>query len=90
LDHDSGQGHGPRRGGARRVHRERATQDFTLSEAVAIKRALETLEKAAAKARMLAGKPSGNLPKGRAADKAAKATGMARRTLEKAEARVNL
>jgi hypothetical protein len=39
---------------------------------------------------MLASKPSGNLPKGRAADKAAKATGMARRTLEKAEARVNL
>ena len=38
---------------------------------------------------MLAGKPSGNLPKGRAADKAAKATGMARRTLEKAEAVVD-
>jgi ParB/RepB/Spo0J family partition protein len=34
-------------------------KNFTLSEAVAIKRALETLEKAAAKARMLAGKPSG-------------------------------
>jgi N6-adenosine-specific RNA methylase IME4/ParB-like chromosome segregation protein Spo0J len=64
-------------------------KDFTLSEAVAIKRALEPLEKAAAKQRMLAGKPSGNLPKGRAADKAAKATGMARRTLEKAEAIVD-
>src|SRR5262249_54983802 len=38
------------------------------------------------------GKASGNLPqasKGRAADKAAKATGMARRTLEKAEAIVD-
>jgi N6-adenosine-specific RNA methylase IME4 len=64
-------------------------KDFTLSESVAIKRALEPLEKVAAKQRMLAGKPSGKLPKGRAADKAAKATGMARRTLEKAEAVVN-
>jgi ParB family chromosome partitioning protein len=64
-------------------------KNFTLSEAVAVKRALEPLEKAAAKERMLAGKPSGNLPKGRAADKAAKATGMARRTLEKAEAIVD-
>jgi N6-adenosine-specific RNA methylase IME4/ParB-like chromosome segregation protein Spo0J len=61
-------------------------KDFTLSEAVAIKRALEPIERAAAKARMLAGKPSGKLPKGRAGDKAAKATGHARRTLEKAEA----
>jgi N6-adenosine-specific RNA methylase IME4/ParB-like chromosome segregation protein Spo0J len=64
-------------------------KDFTLSEAVAIKRALEPLEKAVAKERMRAGKPSGNLPKGRAANKAAKATGMARRTLEKAEAIVD-
>jgi N6-adenosine-specific RNA methylase IME4 len=70
---------------AENAHRK----NFTLSEAVAIKRALEPLEKAAAKARMLACKPSGNLPKGRAADKAAKATGMARRTLEKAEAVVD-
>jgi N6-adenosine-specific RNA methylase IME4 len=64
-------------------------KDFTLSEAVAIKRALEPLEKAAAKERMLAGKPLGNLPKGRAADKTAQATGMARRTFEKAEAIVD-
>lgn len=63
-----------------------ARKDFTLSEAVAIKRALEPVEKAAAKTRMLAGRPSGKLPKGRAGDKAAKATGHARRTLEKAEA----
>jgi N6-adenosine-specific RNA methylase IME4 len=70
---------------------------FTLSEAVAIKRALEPLEKAAAKERQreggrAGGKASGNLPQasfGRAADKAAKATGMARRTLEKAEAVVD-
>ena len=66
-------------------------KDFTLSEAVAIKRALEPLEKAAAKERQgtRTDKHPGKLPtssKGRAADKAAKATGMARRTLEKAEA----
>jgi N6-adenosine-specific RNA methylase IME4/ParB-like chromosome segregation protein Spo0J len=69
-------------------------KDFTLSEAVAIKRALEPLEKAAAKERQGArtDKHPGKLPtgsKGRAADKAAKATGMARRTLEKAEAIVD-
>ena len=66
-------------------------KDFSLSEAVAIKRALEPLEKAAAKERQgtRTDKHPGKLPissKGRAADKAAKATGMARRTLEKAEA----
>jgi ParB family chromosome partitioning protein len=69
-------------------------KDFTLSEAVAIKRALEPLEKAAAKERQgtRTDKHPGKLPtssKGRAADKAAKATGMARRTLEKAEAIVD-
>jgi N6-adenosine-specific RNA methylase IME4 len=69
-------------------------KDFTLSEAVAIKRALEPLERAAAKERQGArtDKHPGKLPTsstGRAADKAAKATGMARRTLEKAEAIVD-
>jgi N6-adenosine-specific RNA methylase IME4 len=75
-------------------------KNFTLSEAVAIKRALEPLEKAAAKERQREGGRkggrgkigSGKLPepiKGQAADKAAKATGMARRTLEKAEAVVD-
>jgi ParB-like chromosome segregation protein Spo0J len=72
-------------------------KDFTLSEAVAIKRALEPLEKAAAKERQReggrsGGQGSGKLPeasKGNAADKAAKATGKARRTLEKAEAVVD-
>jgi N6-adenosine-specific RNA methylase IME4 len=70
--------------------------DFTLSEAVSIKRALEPLEKAAAKERQREskgrGKKGGQVAppfKGRAADKAAKATGMARRTLEKAEAIVD-
>src|SRR5262245_34002914 len=78
---------------AENAHRK----NFTLSEAVAIKRALEPLEQAAAKERQreggrAGGKASGNLPQassGRAADKAAKATGMARRTLEKAEAIVD-
>jgi N6-adenosine-specific RNA methylase IME4/ParB-like chromosome segregation protein Spo0J len=72
-------------------------KDFTLSEAVAIKRALEPMEKAAAKERQReggrhGGEGSGKLPeasRGNAADKAAKATGMARRTLEKAEAIVD-
>jgi len=66
-------------------------KDFTLSEAVAIKRALEPIERAAAKERQgtRTDKHLGKLPtssQGRAADKTAKATGMARRTLEKAEA----
>jgi hypothetical protein len=69
-------------------------KDFTLSEAVAIKRAIEPLEKAAAKERQReggrrGGEAVGKLPeasKGRVAEKAARATGMARRTLEKAEA----
>jgi ParB-like chromosome segregation protein Spo0J len=65
-------------------------KDFTLSEAVAIKRALEPMERAEAKKRQgtRTDKHPGKLPtssKGRAADKAAKATGKARRTLEKAE-----
>jgi N6-adenosine-specific RNA methylase IME4 len=72
-------------------------KDFTLSEAVAIKRALEPLEKAAAQERQReggrrGGEGSGKLPeasKGNAADKAAAATGMARRTLEKAQAIVD-
>jgi ParB-like chromosome segregation protein Spo0J len=68
-------------------------KDFTLSEAVAIKRALEPLEKLAAKERQREsrgrGKKGGQVAqplRGRAADKAAKATGRKRRSLEKAEA----
>jgi ParB-like chromosome segregation protein Spo0J len=71
-------------------------KDFTLSEAVAIKRALEPIEREAAKQRQREskgrGKKGGQVApplKGRAADKAAKATGVARRTLEKAEAIVD-
>jgi ParB/RepB/Spo0J family partition protein len=71
-------------------HAENAERkDFTLSESVAIKRALEPLEKARAKERMLAGKPSGKFPKGRALDNVAKVVGKDRRTIEKAEAVVD-
>jgi N6-adenosine-specific RNA methylase IME4/ParB-like chromosome segregation protein Spo0J len=61
-------------------------KDFTLSEAVAIKRALEPIERAEAKERMLAGKPSGKFPKGRALDKVAKVVGRDRTTIARAEA----
>jgi N6-adenosine-specific RNA methylase IME4 len=66
-------------------------KDFTLSEAVAIARALEPIERAAAKQRQGArtDKHPGKLPtssKGRTGDKIAKAAGIARRTLERAEA----
>jgi N6-adenosine-specific RNA methylase IME4 len=63
-------------------------KDFTLSEAVAIKRALEPLEKAAAKERMLAGKPLENFSEGtgRALDKVAAVVGKHRTTIAKAEA----
>ena len=68
-----------------------ARKNFTLSEAVAIKHALEPIERAEAKKRQgeRTDKHLGKLPtssKGRAGDKAAKETGMSRRTLEKAEA----
>jgi ParB family transcriptional regulator, chromosome partitioning protein len=74
-------------------------KDFTWTEAVAIKRALEPIEKAAAKERQAAAGPKagkgkkasggGKLPqavKGKSRDKAAKATGKKARTLSKAEA----
>jgi ParB/RepB/Spo0J family partition protein len=61
-------------------------KDFTLSEAVAIKHALEPTERAEANKRMLAGKPSGKFPKGRALDKVAKIVGKDRTTIAKAEA----
>jgi ParB/RepB/Spo0J family partition protein len=67
-------------------------KDFTLSEAVAIKRALEPIERAAAKERMRAGKPLENFSEGnsgRALDKIAKATGVSRITLARAEAIVD-
>ena len=64
-------------------------KDFTISEAVAIKRALEPLERGAAKERMLAGKPSENFSEGasgNALDKIADVVGKQRTTLAKAEA----
>jgi ParB/RepB/Spo0J family partition protein len=72
---------------AENAHRK----DFTLSEAVAIKRALEPLERAAAKKRMLAGRPLENFSKGngRALDKVAAVVGKHRTTIAKAEAVVD-
>ncbi len=61
-------------------------KDFTLSEAVAIKRALEPTERAEAEARMVAGRPSENFSKGRALDKVATVVGKHRTTIAKAEA----
>jgi hypothetical protein len=62
-----------------------------LSEAVAIKRALEPLERARAKERMLAGRPSENFSegKGNALDKVAIVVGKHRTTIAKAEAIVD-
>src|SRR6516225_7326040 len=59
-------------------------KDFTLSEAVAIKRALEPLERARAKERMLSGKPSEKFSegaKGNALDKVAVVVGKHRTTI---------
>jgi ParB-like chromosome segregation protein Spo0J len=66
-------------------------KDFTLSEAVAIKRALEPMERAAAQERMLAGKPLENFSEGqgRALDKVAAVVGKHRTTIAKAEAIVD-
>ena len=64
-------------------------KNFTLSEAVAIKRALEPLKRAAAETRMRAGKPSANLAegtKGKSRDQVAAFTGYGRTTLAKATA----
>jgi N6-adenosine-specific RNA methylase IME4 len=66
-------------------------KDFTLTEAVAVKRALEPLEAAAAKKRQgtRTYKHGGKLPPrsvGKTRDKVAKFTGFGARTLEKAEA----
>lgn len=66
-------------------------KDFTLSEAVAIKRALEPIEKAAAQDRMRAGRPLEKFSKGngRALDKVATVVGKHRTTIAKAEAVVD-
>jgi N6-adenosine-specific RNA methylase IME4/ParB-like chromosome segregation protein Spo0J len=69
---------------AENTHRK----DFTLSEAVSIKRALEPIERAAAKERMVAGKPLEKFSEGngRALDKVAAVAGKHRTTIAKAEA----
>jgi N6-adenosine-specific RNA methylase IME4/ParB-like chromosome segregation protein Spo0J len=63
-----------------------ARKDFTLSEAVAIKRAIEPEVKAAAVERMKAGAPLPKLDKGRSDDKVSAFTGVKRTTLAKADA----
>jgi hypothetical protein len=61
-------------------------KDWTTSEMVAIKRAIEPYEKKKAKERMLAGKPCVNLTGGgNSSDKVAGFVGVSRNTLKKAE-----
>ena len=60
-------------------------KDWTISEMVAIKRAIEPYEKKKAKERMLSGKPSVNLTKGRSIDSVGKIVGASRNTIKKAE-----
>ena len=60
-------------------------KDWTLSEIVAIKRAIEPYERKKAKERMLSGKPSVNLTKGRSLDSIGKIVGVSRNTIKKAE-----
>jgi ParB/RepB/Spo0J family partition protein len=66
-----------------------ARKDFALSEAVAIKRKLEPVEREAAKERMGSPEKFSDLNKGNALDKIAKVTGVHRTTLVKAEAIVD-
>jgi ParB/RepB/Spo0J family partition protein len=61
-------------------------KDFSLSEAVAIKRALEPIERAAAKERMASPEKFSGQAKGNALDKVAAVVGKHRTTLAKAEA----
>jgi hypothetical protein len=60
-------------------------KDWTLSEMVAIKRAIEPYERKKAQEREHAGKPSENFFKGRALDHIAGFVGVSRPTLKKAE-----
>ena len=60
-------------------------QDFTLSEAVAIKRALGPEMREEAEARMRAGRPSANFAQGPTREKIAAFTGFSHETLRKAE-----
>ena len=67
-------------------HENVARKDFTLSESVAIVEAVEPAIKAEAKDRMLNGKPSCKLHKGRSDEAVAKFTGRKRTTLRKGKA----
>ena len=61
-------------------------KDWTFSEMVSIKRAIEPYERKKAKERMLSGKkPSVNLTNGRSLDSIGKIVGVSRNTLKKAE-----
>lgn len=60
-------------------------KDFSPSEMVAIKRALEPLEKQKAEARQHAGTPAAESDKGRVDDRVSAAIGVSRDTLNKAE-----
>jgi ParB-like chromosome segregation protein Spo0J len=60
-------------------------KDWTYSEMVAIKRAIEPYEREKAKERMLSGKPTVNLTKGRSIDSIGKIVGVSNNTLKKAE-----
>jgi ParB family chromosome partitioning protein len=60
-------------------------KEFTLSEMVAIKRAIEPVEREQAKERQLSGQPVTDSAKGRVADRIASAVGVSRDTLSKVE-----
>jgi len=60
-------------------------KNWTISEMVNIKRAIEPYERKKAKERMLSGKPSVNLTKGRSLDSVGKIVGISRNPLKKAE-----
>jgi ParB family chromosome partitioning protein len=65
------------------VHENTIRKDFTILERYEIRKELEPLEKQKAEVRMLSGKPSVNLTKGRALDNISKLFGISRNTLNK-------
>jgi N6-adenosine-specific RNA methylase IME4 len=65
------------------IHENNVRKDFTIMERYEIRKALEPLEKQKAEERMLLGKPSVNLTKGRVLDNIAKSFGISRNTLNK-------
>jgi ParB family chromosome partitioning protein len=65
------------------VHENTVRKDFTIVERYEIRKAFEPIEKQKAEQRMLAGKPSVKLTKGRVLDNISKLFGMSRNTLNK-------